>query len=243
MIKLFLIKTTDSRGRAPSCEPPRLSLLRAGLSAMGVPDADTFTEQDLACTPDGKPYFKSVPGVHFNLSHSGDYLACAFSDSEVGLDLQEDREPHTSALRIAKRFFTEEEYKALLACSDHGAQLTLFYRLWTIKEAYLKYIGCGLRGSLSGFRPDPMPDCRSVPPLPLPSDSVGPIELPLDSLTDDSFRGVILPETGERFLRFTSKSETKEPSPVSFPVSFLILPAPEGYTMTLCRSVSEGQSL
>ena len=155
---------------------PRTLLLREGLKFMGMASyAELFMPDMLDCTEDGKPYIPGLPDIHFNLSHSGGYIACAFSDEEVGLDLQEQARTHTSILRIAKRFFSTKEYEAILALpaedpsvvpghptnaadSDNSAcRLPLFYNLWTIKEAYLKYLGCGLRGGMNGYYPDPFP--------------------------------------------------------------------------------------
>lgn len=36
----------------------------------------------------GKPYFKNL-NIHFNYSHSTNYIACAISNSEVGIDIEE----------------------------------------------------------------------------------------------------------------------------------------------------------
>ena len=155
----------------------RTLLLREGLKFMGMGTyAELFTPDMLERTEDGKPFIPGLPDIHFNLSHSGDYIACAFSDREVGLDLQEQARTHTSILHIAKRFFSAKEYEAIQALpaedpsvvpgrhsisttdSDNSAcRLPLFYNLWTIKEAYLKYLGCGLRGGMNGYYPDPFP--------------------------------------------------------------------------------------
>lgn len=257
-IHIFLTEIQKDRP-GPDSE---LHLLRAGLRAMGAGQrADTFSAEDLAAAPDGKPFFRSFPDIHFNLSHSGEYLAGAFSSDEVGLDLQENRASHTGVLRIAKRFFTMEEYESLLSCGGSREQELLFYRLWTIKEAYLKYLGCGLHGSLSGFRPDPMPDCRSPRTLSLSEDNTASILLcpprgqaalqplspaargavPAVPSAEPLFSGTILrKEENEN----TRDENTGDSSPCSHskhsetsPVSFFILPAPAGYTMTLCGSL------
>lgn len=91
----------------------------------------------------GKPYI--TDGPYFSLSHSGEYAACAVSAEEVGLDIQKIRE--ISCDRLAHRFFTEKEWKALLGC-DEAERDRLFYRLWTRKEAYGKFTGRGLADSL-----------------------------------------------------------------------------------------------
>lgn len=86
----------------------------------------------------GKPYFKNYP-YYFNLSHSGDYVACALSEREVGIDLQEHR--GAALERVAQRYFSPEEVLALMQAQDRE---TLFFRLWARKEAYGKLIGKGI---------------------------------------------------------------------------------------------------
>lgn len=138
----------------------RLQLFREGLRSIGLnEDASRFTSDQIEVSSFGKPYFRDIPQAHISLSHSGNYIACAFSDVEIGLDLQECISPHTDVLRLVKRFFTSQEYEALLSVSgdDKTRQREIFFRLWAIKEAYLKYIGCGLSGELNSFLPDPLP--------------------------------------------------------------------------------------
>ena len=67
----------------------RILLLQEGLRAVGLPGcAKTLTPDMIGRTKDGKPFFPDIPEVRFNLSHSGDRIACVFSDKETGLDLQ-----------------------------------------------------------------------------------------------------------------------------------------------------------
>lgn len=193
-------------------DDPRFLLLREGLRKMGMSlQADSLTPDGIDRTDDGKPYFKEIPGIRFNLSHSGDYIACAFSDREIGLDLQICSAPHLSVMRIAKRFFTGQEYEALYTLPpaqdsprpDNSApRLDLFYNLWSVKEACLKYIGCGLRGGMDSFLPDPMPIT---------------VFDPADE-TNILFRGRIMPNGGS----------------IIEPAEFALIRAPQGYTMAVC---------
>lgn len=86
----------------------------------------------------GKPYFENYP-YYFNLSHSGNYVACALSEREVGIDLQEHR--GAAIERVAKRYFSPAEVSALMQARDRAA---LFFRLWARKEAYGKLSGKGI---------------------------------------------------------------------------------------------------
>ena len=90
--------------------------------------------------PQGKPYLPEHPDIHFNLSHSGNWVVLAVGDHEVGVDLERtDRNVDRTAL--AKRHFTPEE----LASGED------FFAIWTAKESYLKYLGVGLTEDLRGF--------------------------------------------------------------------------------------------
>jgi len=97
----------------------------------------------------GKPYFKEYP-IYFNLSHSGEYVVCAVSDREIGVDIQEHKGGDTE--RIAKRYFSGGEIRALDTCEE-GQRTKLFFDLWAAKEAYGKYTGGGITESLEAEIP------------------------------------------------------------------------------------------
>lgn len=94
----------------------------------------------------GKPYLREYP-LFFNLSHSGEYVFCAVSDREVGVDIQQCTAANTA--RIARRFFTEHESSALAACESEEERQQLFFRLWARKEAFGKLLGEGFLGAAS----------------------------------------------------------------------------------------------
>lgn len=84
----------------------------------------------------GKPY---IEGVHFNLSHCQRGLACVISNNECGVDVQDvmsaSKSVELGVLSVAER---EKVNNAEDKCEE-------FTRLWTRKEAYCKYLGCGLK--------------------------------------------------------------------------------------------------
>lgn len=98
--------------------------------------------------PHGKPYIADVPW-HYNLSHSGDYVALAMGDAPVGIDIQQ-MSPYRDTL--VRRFFAEREaavYERIGAAAGPreclcGDKAAFFYMLWCRKEAYGKLRGTGL---------------------------------------------------------------------------------------------------
>ena len=87
--------------------------------------------------PHGKPFLRDYEHLHFNLSHSGIFVACALSPAPVGIDVQMLTPPR---LNVAKRFFTDNEYNYIL--EENSA--IRFCRVWTMKESYVKYLGSGI---------------------------------------------------------------------------------------------------
>lgn len=92
----------------------------------------------------GKPYCKEYPDIYFNLSHSGNLAFLALSDREVGADIQEERE---GVMQTAERILTPDEERLYEGLSL-AEQKEMFFRLWTIKESYLKLLGTGLSGGM-----------------------------------------------------------------------------------------------
>ena len=106
----------------------------------------------------GKPRL-DIPGtdqsLHFNLTHSGGFVALAISDDEVGIDIENLR-PVSTAERLAQRFFSPEERKHVFEL-DGEARDRAFLRIWTQKEAYLKATGLGVGMPLRGVETEPDP--------------------------------------------------------------------------------------
>jgi 4'-phosphopantetheinyl transferase len=110
--------------------------------------------QDLVFRADshGKPHVV-VPGgklLHFNLSHTRGLSALVLSRQvEVGVDV-ESLGREVELLALARRYFATPE---VLLLEDLAAepQRELFFALWTLKEAWVKAKGLGLRVPLDEF--------------------------------------------------------------------------------------------
>ncbi|KAM3209038.1 hypothetical protein ACQJBY_063618 [Aegilops geniculata] len=87
--------------------------------------------------------------LHFNISHTSSLIACGIAmDANIGIDIEEKKRKTTkSILSLARRFFTASEADYLAEISDSYAQEKEFFKLWTLKEAYVKALGLGLSGA------------------------------------------------------------------------------------------------
>ncbi len=98
-----------------------------------------------------KPYIENC-SIHFNISHCENILVYAFSDSEIGIDIEKIK---PISLSVLKRFFSEDEQKFVLGhlagekdsgkC-ENAETLEKFYRIYTLKEAICKKSGVGIKG-------------------------------------------------------------------------------------------------
>ncbi len=88
----------------------------------------------------GKPVLASHAGFHFNLSHSGSWVACASGDSPLGVDVEHLRPLDPDLLESV---LSAEERLTMEACPAAG-QARQFFLYWTVKESYGKALGLGL---------------------------------------------------------------------------------------------------
>lgn len=91
----------------------------------------------------GKPYIKGYEDIFFNISHCDRAIAVAFGECQLGIDVECIDRPATQSL--AKRICSRDEYECLINSNDF---ITDFYKIWTLKESYIKAIGRGLSFSL-----------------------------------------------------------------------------------------------
>lgn len=84
----------------------------------------------------GKPYLADKPDTFFSITHSDKWVFLAVADCEIGIDAQM---PRKVCPRLAARSTSPEELAWVKEDTEPH-----FTRLWTMKEAYLKYTGTGL---------------------------------------------------------------------------------------------------
>lgn len=96
----------------------------------------------------GKPFLEideGRTGIEFSLTHTSGLVACAVSTAPVGIDVELVRPDWD--YREVVRYFTAAEAKALSLVSPELSSTT-FVEIWTLKESFLKAVGCGLSGAL-----------------------------------------------------------------------------------------------
>ena len=97
----------------------------------------------------GMPY-TNIKNLHISISHSGKYAACAISECPCGIDIESVlKTDNSSALKIAKRFFHENEYCRLSCCNSGFSRE--FCTVWTARESYMKLTGRGFNEPRNSF--------------------------------------------------------------------------------------------
>ena len=130
-------------------------LLARGLARTVLASYTGIAPADLHFTTDafGKPVlFAPVndPRLHFNLSHSHGVVACAVAmGRQVGIDV-EDGSRRVEFMELAERYYAPAEFAHLRMLRGAALQ-SAFFTIWTLKEAFVKAIGLGLRFPLETF--------------------------------------------------------------------------------------------
>lgn len=112
-------------------------LLRECLKRFGV---DYSESTPIVKGKHGKPSLAEHPEIQYNLSHGDGIAACIVGEKECGIDCERVRTYHVN---VVKKVFSEAE-KALIENMEESEKDLLFFRLWTLKESYIKALGTGL---------------------------------------------------------------------------------------------------
>lgn len=106
-----------------------------------------------ARNPYGRPFVSTshkIPKLRFNISHTRGLVVCAISSNpELGIDA-ECIDPIPEIDTIANHVFLPEEIDQLQRVEKNEKHAE-FFKLWTLKEAYIKARGLGLHLPLTGF--------------------------------------------------------------------------------------------
>ena len=100
--------------------------------------------------PNGKPFLPDFPNLHFNITHTDHLAVLAIDTNLVGVDIEK---VGKARMAVANRFFCETEKEMLNDCPEEERNL-LFYKLWTIRESFVKTIGVGVFGTMGDFSPE-----------------------------------------------------------------------------------------
>lgn len=80
----------------------------------------------------GRPFIKEAN--HISISHSNNYLAIAFGEDNIGIDIEK---PQDKMLKLIPRILSETEIKQF----QQKPTLENACKMWGTKESVLKYIG------------------------------------------------------------------------------------------------------
>lgn len=125
-------------------EKSRKQSMGAGLLLQKVLALYHMEQSSVVIGEHGKPM---IAGLEFNLSHSGNLVICAVSDKPIGCDVEMIRK---APERVAERYFSEseKEYLNQFCGEDYDTE---FFRLWTMKESYVKMTGEGMGVSFEAY--------------------------------------------------------------------------------------------
>lgn len=92
----------------------------------------------------GKPFYesnKSYQIINFNISHDENKVVLFYNNNQdVGIDIMNIKDRNFSFDKIISSF-TSEESQLIKNSKDYKTQ---FYKIWTLKESYFKYLGTGI---------------------------------------------------------------------------------------------------
>lgn len=95
----------------------------------------------------GKPQLKEYPHIFHNISHTAGLAACAIGDVPMGIDVEEIR-PFSE--KIIRKVMSEQEKEQFYKLKEEE-RTAFFFKIWTLKESYVKAGGWGITIPLTEF--------------------------------------------------------------------------------------------
>lgn len=160
-------------------------------------DVSPWRSVDLKYNHYGKPYFRDNElnkAVSFSLSTSNNVIALALEiglSSPIGIDLSHSEQniSPTTWLSDFKDIFHDSEVEQLIEIPTTENRYVAFNQIWTLKEAFTKFIGSGLNVDLSKFAFE----------LDLVSDTNGPNDVGFGSINELNLKW-----SGDNTIDFTN---------------------------------------
>lgn len=105
-----------------------------------------YLKEKFNYSSNGKPFIDEEK--FFNLSHTEGMVAIAFSEKcEIGVDVEKMIDQNFDAMQ---RIFASNKESDYIKSSETEKKMR-FYRIWTLKEAYLKAKGMGITDNLNSL--------------------------------------------------------------------------------------------
>jgi len=116
--------------------------------------------QYIDCPPQAHQFIRNKHGkpslannskqLTFNISHNDKLVVIAVCvNDQIGCDI-ESPERQVSIEPITRRYFSEQEHSMLMA-KQGESQKQAFFKIWTLKEAFVKATGIGISLGLDSF--------------------------------------------------------------------------------------------
>lgn len=143
IIYYTILNKKDLNLKIKKCEKEKLETLQSKFILKRMLNYFNIEDDIIIKTNLGKPYFKNI-NVFFNYSHSNNYIACAISNYEVGIDIEEtDRLINNTMFKICKFNIDtslEEFVKREAFCKLTGAGIASFFDIDKFKKSDKKNI-------------------------------------------------------------------------------------------------------
>ncbi|XP_066923624.1 L-aminoadipate-semialdehyde dehydrogenase-phosphopantetheinyl transferase-like [Clytia hemisphaerica] len=119
-----------------------------------------WNEINLARSTKGKPILQNElcgrKKFFFNISHQGDYTVLAASTKiNIGIDVMKFVQPNNtdiqSFFKLMKRQFVDSEWSYILSHENEWKNMEAFYRMWCLKESYVKATGTGIGTNTASY--------------------------------------------------------------------------------------------
>lgn len=122
-------------GQYLNCRPQDIALIRA---QRGKPVLDP------------RRHGTAGTHLHFSVSHTRELVAVAIAHCRVGVDVEAMR-MLPELLQVARMQFAPEMLNELETAETSAKRIALFYRFWTLGEAFIKATGEGITQGLKSF--------------------------------------------------------------------------------------------